>query len=68
MILPGAADIVTAAGDTAIAEYLGSGDWRLRSYSYSRPAAAGGFVKRTVFTSSATFTPQASTVRAYVRG
>ena len=32
MILPGAADIVTAAGDTAIAQYLGSGNWSIIFY------------------------------------
>jgi hypothetical protein len=32
MILPGAADIATAAGDTAVAQYLGSGNWKVWSY------------------------------------
>lgn len=32
MILPGAADIATAAGDFAIAQYLGSGNWKIVSY------------------------------------
>lgn len=32
LILPGSANITTAAGDTAMAEYLGSGNWRVRSY------------------------------------
>ncbi len=32
LILPGAANIVTAAGDTAIAQYLGSGNWLIWSY------------------------------------
>jgi hypothetical protein len=32
LILPGAASITTAAGDTAIATSLGSGNWRIVSY------------------------------------
>jgi hypothetical protein len=33
LILPGAANITTAAGDTATAEYLGSGNWQVLSYN-----------------------------------
>lgn len=33
MILPGAANILTAANDTAIAQYLGSGNWQIISYT-----------------------------------
>ena len=32
MILPGAAGITTAVGDSAVAQYLGSGDWQIISY------------------------------------
>ena len=32
LILPGSANITTAAGDSAIMEYLGSGNWRCRNY------------------------------------
>ncbi|WP_428491685.1 hypothetical protein [Rhodopila sp.] len=32
LLCPGLANIVTAAGDTAIVEYLGSGAWRIRTY------------------------------------
>ncbi|MER8741554.1 pyocin knob domain-containing protein [Mesorhizobium sp. M1004] len=32
LILPGAANIVAAAGDTAVAQSLGGGSWRVRSY------------------------------------
>lgn len=32
LILPTGANITTAAGDTATAEYLGSGDWKIRDY------------------------------------
>src|SRR4029453_13067309 len=33
LILPGTANIVTAANDTATAVYLGSGNWQVMSYS-----------------------------------
>ena len=32
LIIPGAADITTAANDSALVEYLGSGNWRIRDY------------------------------------
>lgn len=32
LILPGAANITTAANDTATAQYLGSGNWQITSY------------------------------------
>ena len=32
MILPGGIDITAAAGDTAVAQYLGSGNWKVWSY------------------------------------
>lgn len=38
MILPGAANIVTSAGDSAQAQYLGSGNWQI--VDYTRVAAA----------------------------
>ncbi len=38
MILPGAADIVTAAGDSALAAYAGSGNWQV--LFYQRAASA----------------------------
>lgn len=37
MITPGAQNITTSAGDSGVAEYLGSGNWRIRSYSYANP-------------------------------
>lgn len=40
MILPGAADIQAAAGDTAVVDYLGSGNWRVSQYQ----KATGGAV------------------------
>jgi len=33
LILPGTANITTAANDTAIAEYLGSGNWLVKEYN-----------------------------------
>jgi hypothetical protein len=41
MILPGAANITTAAGDSMIAIYLGSGNWQIASYQ-----AGGGYLLR----------------------
>ena len=35
MILPGAASIVTTAGDALIAQYLGAGAWKVLVYQYS---------------------------------
>lgn len=33
LVLPGGANITTAAGDSAVAEYLGGGNWQVISYS-----------------------------------
>jgi hypothetical protein len=46
LILPGGESIVTAAGDTAVAAYLGSGNWQVISYTTKaipafQPAVAG---------------------------
>lgn len=38
LILPSAANIATAAGDTAVAQYLGSGNWKV--WSYQRASGA----------------------------
>lgn len=32
LIIPGGANVTTAQGDSAIVEYLGSGNWRIRNY------------------------------------
>jgi hypothetical protein len=40
LILPGAANITTAAGDTATAISLGSGNWIVTAYQYATTAAA----------------------------
>lgn len=41
LILPGGANITTAAGDTAIALYLGSGNWRVIQYTIAANAPGG---------------------------
>lgn len=61
LILPGAANITTAAGDTAIFVSEGSGNWRCVSY---QPAASAGVVrtdvigKQSVWFPASAFTPQ----------
>lgn len=42
LILPGAASITTAAGDTAVAKYEGSGNWRVVSYTKANGQAVSG--------------------------
>jgi len=39
MILPGAGNIIVAANDTAIAQYLGSGNWQVWSYTRASGSA-----------------------------
>jgi hypothetical protein len=41
LILPGSANITTANGDTAIAEYLGTSNWKVLSYTSISAAPAG---------------------------
>jgi hypothetical protein len=58
LILPSAANIVTAAGDTAIFMSDSSGNWRC--YAFQRASGALGVVKPPqVFTASGTYTPSA---------
>jgi hypothetical protein len=49
LIIPGATNITTASGDTAIVEYLGSGNWKVHEYTrlsalplVTIPIASGG--------------------------
>jgi hypothetical protein len=42
MIIPGATNITTAADDTAVVEYLGSGNWQVLSYTKASGAAIVG--------------------------
>jgi hypothetical protein len=71
LILPGGANITTAAGDTASAEYLGSGNWRVRSYM---PATGKAVIPQSYPTyqyltsgSSATYTTPAGCRKIRVR-
>lgn len=50
MILPGAADINTSAGDMAIATALGGGDWRIMYYNSAALIVAQGGTGRTSLT------------------
>lgn len=36
LIIPGGENITTSAGDMAVVQYLGSGNWRLRDYQYAQ--------------------------------
>lgn len=38
LIIPGGANITTAANDTGVAEFLGSGNWRINSYTRANGA------------------------------
>lgn len=61
LILPGSANITTAAGDVATMESLGSGNWRCISYQRADGQAVVGSSSRTpsvqTVTSAATVTP-----------
>jgi hypothetical protein len=65
LILPGAQNIITAANDSAVAQYLGSGNWQIMVYQ--RAAALSITVQSFTTGSGATYTPTAGTVRARVR-
>lgn len=60
LILPGGNNITTSAGDAFIAEYMGSGDWRVLFYQYASIVGASGNVAvkavDTAITSNATLT------------
>lgn len=59
LILPSAANITTAAGDTAVAKYEGSGNWRIIDYQKANgQAIAGG---SSPFTKEYLGTPQTVT-------
>lgn len=42
LLIPGSANITTAANDTAVVEYLGSGNWQVLSYSRANGASVAG--------------------------
>jgi len=44
MILPGGVNIATTPGDTAVATYLGSGNWQVTSYVRALQMATGPYV------------------------
>lgn len=58
LILPGAANIVAAAGDTAVAQSLGGGNWRIRSYQ----KASGQLVANTLVQPALTLEQSAAPV------
>lgn len=70
LILPGAANITTAANDTAIAQYLGSGNWQVVSYTRAsgQPVALSTFPTVQRFTTSGayTYTPTSGATKARV--
>lgn len=51
LILPGAQNITTQAGDTAEVEYLGAGNWRVREFGQ-----LGGLSRTNVYTANNTWT------------
>ena len=64
LIIPGSANLTTAAGDQALMEYLGSGNWKVAIYQkrdgtpiVSPAGTAGVLVNIQVFTASGTYTP-----------
>jgi hypothetical protein len=64
LILPSTANIITVAGDTCVAQYLGSGNWKVLSYN---PISGKAVVSPTAmlttkiqtFTITGTYTPSA---------
>ena len=62
LILPGAANIATAAGDSAVVQYLGGSNWQVISYTKASGAAVATAVPtRQTFTSgSGTYTTPAN--------
>lgn len=58
LTLPGNASIQTSAGDSAIAQYLGNGLWRIAFYQYSTGSSSNAKIKPadTVLVSNATLT------------
>lgn len=60
LLIPGNASIVTTPGDSFIAQYLGSGTWRIAFYQFSASGNSGNQKIKpadTVIVSSATLTP-----------
>lgn len=59
LTLPGSANIITQAGDALMAEYLGSGSWKVLAYFSATGTVNNSKIKPsdTVITSSTTLTP-----------
>lgn len=53
LILPGAANIATAAGDCMLAQYLGSGNWKVRDYIRAAGVTAGTYSPASVTVNAA---------------
>lgn len=64
LILPGAANITTVAGDIAIMKSEGSGNWRCVSYQRSSVVPRAGTVTSQVFTATGTWTKPAGCIKA----
>lgn len=45
MALPGNTNIITASGDSAIAQYLGNGNWRIAFYQYATGSGINAKIK-----------------------
>jgi hypothetical protein len=65
LILPGAINLPAIAGDTALAEYLGSGNWRVAAYNRNTPSAPT--IQRFTTGTSLTYTPTSGTQYIRVR-
>lgn len=62
MVLPGGASITTAAGDSALAIYLGSGNWQVVQYTVAANGPGGGSGGSGFQTGTVTTTSNAGTV------
>jgi hypothetical protein len=71
LILPGLGNIVTQSNDTAIALYLGSGNWQIISYTRAglnlQALAMQPTVQTITVAGAGTYTPTTGTVRIHVR-
>lgn len=68
LILPGAANITTAAGDSCLAESLGSGNWKIHAFQRASGSAIldGVYRSSQIFTGNGTYTAPAGLKRAKV--
>lgn len=73
MILPGQANIQVAAGDTAVAQYLGGSNWKVISYNPISgqaviPNTSGRLLNIQVFTANGTYTKTTGVTAAVIYG